>query len=45
VLSRLPGDSEANAAQTYLRESPNKTTGLRDLLWALLNTKEFIVNR
>ena len=44
VLSRLPSEQEAGIARKYL-EGRNTVAGLRDLLWALLNTKEFIVNR
>jgi hypothetical protein len=44
TLSRLPtGDELANATQ-YLADSGHSVGGLRDLLWALLNTKEFVIN-
>jgi hypothetical protein len=45
TLSRPPEPNEAMTAQRYLREAPSTSAGLRDLLWALINTKEFIVNR
>jgi hypothetical protein len=43
VLSRLPDERELAAARKAL--SGDTTAGLRDLMWVLLNTKEFIVNR
>jgi hypothetical protein len=45
TLSRLPNEREIGIARGYLSESANTASGLRDLMWALLNTKEFIVNR
>jgi len=45
VLSRLPDGREAGVAKKYLTDASDLSGGLRDLLWALLNTKEFIVNR
>jgi hypothetical protein len=44
TLSRLPTEKEAAAATKYLKTSENKINGVRDLMWALLNTKEFIIN-
>lgn len=43
-LSRLPSDAEQARAATHLRDAKDPITGLRDILWAVLNTKEFIVN-
>lgn len=45
VLSRSPDDRERAAALKHLRAAPELVAGLRDLIWALLNTKEFLVNR
>lgn len=45
VLNRPPDEREAGVARKYLIDAKDTTTGLRDLLWALVNTKEFIVNR
>ncbi|MBI3468311.1 MAG: DUF1553 domain-containing protein, partial [Planctomycetes bacterium] len=44
TVSRPPTSEELANAQKYLRESTTPVNGARDLLWALLNTKEFIVN-
>lgn len=45
TLSRLPEDDERQVALRYLSESETPAIGMKDLMWALLNTKEFIVNR
>ncbi len=44
TLSRLPSDGEIQDALAYVSSAESKHEGLRDLLWALLNTKEFVVN-
>lgn len=45
TLSRLPDEREAVVAKKHLTEASDTMAGLRDLLWVLINTKEFIVNR
>jgi Protein of unknown function (DUF1553) len=45
ALSRLPDDRELGVARKYLADAKDPAAGLRDLLWALINTKEFVVNR
>lgn len=45
TLSRLPKQDEQAVALRYLSESETPSSGMKDLMWALLNTKEFIVNR
>lgn len=45
LLSRLPDEREAAVALKHLQQAPDRVAGLRDLMWALLNTKEFLVNR
>ena len=45
VLNRVPDDREMGVAKKYLTDAKDTQAGLRDLLWALVNTKEFIVNR
>jgi hypothetical protein len=44
TVSRDPSASEAAVARKYLDQAGDEAKGLRDLLWALLNTKEFITN-
>jgi len=44
TLSRPPTDAEAARASDHVRAAGDDTKGLRDLLWALLNTKEFSTN-
>ncbi|QDT42885.1 Bacterial Ig-like domain (group 2) [Gimesia alba] len=42
-LSRYPTESEKTAARKYLNESQDKMAGVYDLIWAVLNTKEFML--
>ena len=44
TLSRYPSDEELARSMEYVDADENKINGLRGLVWALLNTKEFIVN-
>ena len=44
TLSRPPTEAEAARAASYFGESAGVREAARDLLWALLNTKEFLVN-
>ena len=44
TLSRKPTESEAAAASEFIAASKDQLDGLRGVMWALLNTKEFIVN-
>jgi hypothetical protein len=44
TLGRNPEDKEFAVALDHLKQSKDEAKGLRDLLWALLNTKEFITN-
>ncbi|MGE3313655.1 MAG: DUF1549 domain-containing protein [Planctomycetaceae bacterium] len=44
TLSRLPDADELVRSRQHVDESADTIAGLRDLLWALMNTKEFIVN-
>jgi hypothetical protein len=44
TVSRPPTRDELKIALEYIAESRNTLTGLRDVVWALLNTKEFITN-
>jgi hypothetical protein len=45
TVGRLPNDRELKTAGEYLAEAEDMASGMKDLLWALLNTKEFVVNR
>ena len=44
TLSRYPSDEELRRSVEYVNAEENKINGVRGLVWALLNTKEFIVN-
>lgn len=44
TFSRLPTAEEIADGEKYLKESVDLGAGLRDLIWALLNSKEFVVN-
>ena len=44
TVSRLPSAAEQQRAKSHLSESGSVAEGVRDLLWALLNTKEFVLN-
>jgi len=43
VLSRLPAKTEYETAREYIRDSGlNEEAAAGDLMWALINTKEFM---
>ncbi len=44
TLSRFPTEKEQKIAQKAVKDSPSAIDGLSDVLWALINTKEFILN-
>ena len=44
TLNRYPSEQERDRSQQYIAEAGDPVSGMRGLLWALLNTKEFIVN-
>ncbi|TWT55768.1 hypothetical protein KOR42_25790 [Thalassoglobus neptunius] len=44
TVSRFPSEAEQTIAMTYLNDSEDLNAGIKDLMWALLNTKEFLVN-
>lgn len=44
TVSRLPTAEEARIAGEFLAQAESPAAGARDLLWTLVNTKEFIVN-
>jgi hypothetical protein len=44
TFSRPPSEKELTQAEQYVADSPTPFDGLRDLVWALANSKEFVVN-
>lgn len=44
TLSRRPNESELTDCRNHFAEQEDRAAALRDLLWALLNTQEFITN-
>ena len=44
TLSRKPTDDELADCRQHITESEDTVQGLRDMMWALLNTQEFIAN-
>ena len=44
TVSRPPTVAERARARRHLDEAESLARGLRELLWALLNTKEFVLN-
>ena len=43
-VNRLPSQREISRAKDHLTNASSTEDGLTDLLWALMNTKEFILN-
>ena len=43
TVSRLPSDDERQACLAYVKASPSPQRGLEDVLWSLLNTREFVL--
>ena len=46
IVSRFPTDYEKTATVKYLKDRPDKKrqAALTDVVWALMNTNEFIFN-
>jgi hypothetical protein len=44
TVSRPPTESELKACLSYLKASPTYQRGLEDVMWSLLNTREFQLN-
>ncbi|HMP58291.1 MAG TPA: DUF1553 domain-containing protein, partial [Gemmatales bacterium] len=42
TLSRPPTEAEAEAAAALVTAAPNPRVGLEDLVWALVNSREFL---
>ncbi|MCA9107500.1 MAG: DUF1553 domain-containing protein [Planctomycetales bacterium] len=45
ALNRFPDDSERRIALDYVSSAPELRRGLEDVLWSLLNAREFAFNR
>ena len=45
ALSRFPDESERRIALDYVSTAPELRRGLEDVLWSLLNAREFAFNR
>jgi hypothetical protein len=43
-LSRPPGDDESRAALEHIQERTDRAAAFVDILWALINTREFVLN-
>jgi len=44
TLSRPPRPEEVAKSQMWVKSAPTEREGLQDLLWVLLNTREFVFN-
>jgi hypothetical protein len=44
AFSRRPTPAEAERALAHVTASDNTTRGLEDILWTILNSKEFLFN-
>lgn len=44
TVSRMPNREERDAGLEYLSSADSISSGMRQLLWVMLNTKEFILN-
>jgi hypothetical protein len=44
TLSRTPNQDEIDRTERWIREAPNAREGLQDVLWVLLNSREFMFN-
>jgi hypothetical protein len=44
-LCRLPNDRERSAIVTRIERAPDRRASLEDVLWGLLNSKEFMLRK
>ena len=45
TLSRRPTDREAKAMADYIAKATDKRSAYHDVLWALINSTEFVSNQ
>jgi hypothetical protein len=45
TVCRLPNDRETGALLTRIEQAPDRRAALEDVLWALLNSKEFLLRQ
>lgn len=44
-LSRMPSDDELRAAERYIANASNRRTAVEDMVWGLVNVKEFLLRQ
>ncbi|MBP85568.1 MAG: hypothetical protein CMJ64_02450 [Planctomycetaceae bacterium] len=44
ALSRFPSEKELELQLKYVEKATNRESGMKDVLWTLLNVREFIFN-
>ncbi len=44
TLARYPSDQELNESLAFVKDSESREAGLQDMLWSLINVREFIFN-
>ena len=44
AYSRLPSDPELSKIESFVQDQSDKRKALEDVLWTILNTKEFMFN-
>lgn len=42
TLSRYPSNDESQKALAYVRQSESRSSGMQDVMWSLLNLREFV---
>jgi len=42
-FSRMPAESERKKALDHLKRGTNRPDAVRDLVWAIINTREFLL--
>ena len=45
ALTRAPGNTESEKLTALVASAPDKRAALEDILWGLLNAKEFVLRR